>query len=138
MNQNWYDVSGSDSVLVATSNDEFYHNVFGSAVADFNEKELEKLGMQKEISAVLGVAYYKYTSTLWMHAWFNCLPYHYSLDDYSYEYGDDITNMLEWDAGVVLGTRVTKHLGLFVEGTHMKYWGKEIYEMKFGFNYLVF
>jgi len=38
----------------------------------------------------------------------------------------------------VLGTRVTKHLGLFVEGTHMKYWGKEIYEMKFGFNYLIF
>ena len=138
VNQNWYDISGGDSILVATSNDEFYHNVFGSAVADFNERELEKLGTQKEVSAIVGVAYYKYTPSLWIHAWFNCLPYHYGLDDYSYEYGDDITNMLEWDAGIVLGTRVTKHLGLFVEGTHMKYWGKEIYEMKFGFNYLIF
>ena len=59
VNQNWYDISSGDSVLVATSNDEFYHNVFGEAVASFNEKELEKLGVQKEISAVLGVAYYK-------------------------------------------------------------------------------
>ena len=138
MNQNWYDINNGDSTLVATSNDEFYHNVFGSAVADFNERELEKLGIQKEVSAIIGIAYYKYTSNMWAHAWFNCLPYHYGLNDYSYDYGDDITNMLEWDAGIVLGTRVTKNLGLFVEGTHMKYWGKEIYEMKFGFNYLIF
>ena len=53
VNQNWYDVSDGDSILVATSNDEFYHHVFGDAVASFNERELDKLGMQKEISAVL-------------------------------------------------------------------------------------
>ena len=137
VNQNWYDISGGDSILVANSNDEFYHHVFGDAVASFNERELDKLGMQKEISAVLGIAYYKYTPNFWMHAWFNCLPYHYGLDDYSYEYEDNL-DMIEWDSGVVLGTRITKHLGLFVEGTHMNYWGKKIYEVKFGFNYLIF
>ena len=135
VDQNWYDVSDGDSILIATSNDEFYNWYFGDAVARFNERELEKLGMQKEISAVVGLAYYKYTPTAWAHAWFNCLPYHYGLDDYSYEYdGDNI----EWDAGLVLGTKLTKHLGLFVEGVHMRYWGKEIFEVKFGFNYLIF
>ena len=135
VNQNWYDVNGGDSVLVATSNDEFFNHYFGSAVADYNERELEKLGMQKEVSAVIGVAYYKYTPKFWLHAWSNVLPYHYGLDDYSYEYNG---NSLEWDAGAILGWRLTKHLGLFVEGTHMKYWGKTVYECKFGFNYLIF
>tara|TARA_R100000655_G_scaffold35437_1_gene68943 strand:+ start:13856 stop:14905 length:1050 start_codon:yes stop_codon:yes gene_type:complete len=137
VNQNWYDVSGGDSVLIATSNDEFYHHYFGDAVARFNQQELDKLGLQKELSAVLGVAYYKYTPQFWFHAWFNCMPYHYGLDDYSYSY-DDNMDMIEWDSGIVFGNRITKNLGLFVEGTHMKYWGKKIYEVKFGFNYLIF
>ena len=138
VNQNWYDVSDGDSLLVATSNDEFYHHVFGDAVASFNERELEKLGMQKELSIVLGGAYYKYTPNFWLHTWVNILPYHYGLDDYSFEYNKEDWDIVEWDAGIILGIRVTKHLGLFVEGTHMRYWMKPIYECKFGFNYLIF
>ena len=137
VNQNWYDVSSGDSVLVATSNNEFFNHYFGDAVADYNERELEKLGMQKELSAVLGIAYYKYTPKFWMHAWINVMPYHYGLDDYSYNY-DNIADMIEWDAGIVTGLRINKHLGLFVEGTHMQYWGKPIFDVKFGFNYLIF
>ena len=137
VNNNWYDVSGGDSVLVATSNDEFFNHYFGDAVASFNERELEKLGIQKELSAVIGLAYYKYTPKFWVHAWMNCLPYHYGLDEYSFEY-DDAKDMFEWDAGLVFGSRITNHLGMFIEGTHMKYWDKPIYEVKFGFNYLVF
>ena len=135
VNQNWYDVNDGDSILIATSNDEFYHWYFGDAVASFNERELEKLGLQRELSGVVGIAYYKYTPKNWIHVWFNCLPLHYGIDDYSYEYDGD---GIEWDAGLVAGTRITKHLGLFAEGTHMRYWGKEIFEMKFGFNYLIF
>ena len=135
VDQNWYDVSSGDSILVATSNNEFFNHYFGDAVARYNERELEKLGMQKELSAVIGVAYYKYTPNFWLHTWYNFLPYHKGLDDYSYEYED---SMAEWDAGIIFGTKITKSLGLFVEGVHMRYWGKEIYEVKFGFNYLIF
>jgi len=130
----WFD----DGELIATSNDEFYKHYFGDAVASFNERELEKLGMQKGVSAVLGVAYYKYTDRMWMHMWFNCMPLHYGFDDYSFEYGQEDWDNIEWDAGMVLGSRLTKHLGLFVEGTHMRYWMKPVYEVKFGFNYLIF
>ena len=91
--------------------------------------------MQKEISAVIGVSYYKYDPKFWLHIWANILPYHYGLDDYSYTYDGD---MLEWDSGIVTGIRINKHLGLFVEGTHMKYWGKPVFDVKFGFNYLIF
>ena len=135
VNQNWYD---GDSVMVATSNDEFFNHYFGDAVATYNERELDKLGMQKEISAVIGLAYYKYTEKLWLHAWVNCMPAHYGLDEYSFEYGQEDYDKVEWDAGVILGSRITKHLGMFIEGTHMRYWRKPVYEVKIGFNYLIF
>ena len=124
--------------LLATSNDEFYKHYFGQAIADYNERELDKLGMQKELSLVIGLAYYKYDPNYWVHIWANLMPLHYGLDSFSYEYGDSALDGLEWDAGAILGARLTKHLGLFVEGTHLKYWDKPIYECKFGFNYLIF
>ena len=133
---NWHWFNGDD--LIATSNDEFFKHYFGDAIASFNERELEKLGSQKEISAVVGIAYYKWTERFWLHAWGNLLPFHYGLDDYSYEYGQDDFDLLEWDAGIVLGVRLNKHLGLFVEGTHMRYWMKPVFDVKFGFNYLIF
>ena len=128
----------SDDELIATSDDEFYKHYFGDAVASYNERELEKLGMQKQLSAVIGIAYYRYTDRMWLHTWVNCMPLHYGIDDYSFEYGVEDYDNIEWDAGIVLGSRITKHLGLFVEGTHMRYWMKPVYEVKFGFNYLIF
>jgi hypothetical protein len=124
--------------LLATSNDEFYKHYFGQAIADYNEQELEKLGMQKELSLVLGLAYYKYDPNYWVHIWANLMPLHYGIDEFSYEYGENALEGLEWDSGAILGVRVTRHLGLFVEGTHLKYWEKPVYECKFGFNYLIF
>ena len=138
VDQNWYDVSSGDSVLLATSNDEFFNHYFGEAVARFNERELDKLGLQRELSAVIGVAYYKYTNKMWLHAWANCLPIHHGLDEYSFEYGKQDNDNIEWDAGVVFGSRLTKSLGMFIEGTHQRYWMKPVYEIKFGFNYLIF
>ena len=136
VNGSWHWFEGDQ--LLATSNDEFYKHYFGSAIADFNERELDRLGTQKEISAVLGLAYYTYTPKFWLHTWVNVLPYHYGLDDYSFEYQDGIVNNLDWDSGVVLGLRINNHLGVFVEGLHQRYWEKEVFECKFGFNYLMF
>ena len=42
------------------------------------------------------------------------------------------------DFGLVAGWRITKNLGVFVEGTYLEYWEKPIQEFKFGFNYLIF
>jgi hypothetical protein len=123
--------------LLATSSDEFYKHYFGEAIAQFNERELNRLGTQKEISAVIGASFYNYTPKFWLHAWLNILPYHHGLDDYSFNYGSGLDN-LDWDSGMVMGLRVTKNLGIFIEGLHQRYWGKEVFECKFGFNYLIF
>ena len=136
INGQWHWYSGEE--LLATSNDEFFKHYFGEAVASYNEQEIEKLGTQNEISAVLGVSYYKWTEKLWIHMWYNLLPLHYGVDDYSFEYGREENDWAEWDAGIVFGSRITNHLGRFVEGTHQRYWMKPVYELKFGFNYLFF
>ena len=135
VNGDWHWFSGDE--LIATSNDEFYKHYFGDAIASFNEQELNKLGEQKELSAVFGLSYYSYTPKFWVHSWVNVMPFHYGMDDYSFEYGDGM-NKLDWDSGVVLGLRITNHLGVFVEGLHQRYWGKEVFECKFGFNYLIY
>lgn len=131
---NWF----KDGELLATSNDEFYKHYFGQAIADFNQQELEALGMQKELSLVIGSEYYKYNPNFWVHIWANLMPFHYGIDRFSYEYRDNALERLEWDTGAIIGFRVNKHLGLFVEGVHLKYWGKDVYECKFGFNYLIY
>jgi len=136
VNGSWHWFKGDE--LLATSNDEFYKHYFGQAIADFNTQELDKLGMQKEISLVVGSTYYKYTSKYWVHIWASLMPLHYGLDEYSYEYEESPLKRLEWDTGVVLGVRINKHLGLFVEGVHQKMWGKEVFDVKFGFNYLIY
>jgi hypothetical protein len=136
VNGDWHWFDGDE--LLATSSDEFYKHYFGQAIADFNQKELEKLGTQNEISAVVGLSYYTYNPKFWLHAWVNCLPYHHGLDDYSFEYDNGMLNSMDWDSGLVMGLRVTQHLGVFVEGLHQRYWGKEVFECKFGFNYLMY
>ena len=142
VNYDWFDISSGDSVQVAHTTGEFMEYHFGNAIDDFNDSELEKLGLQKELSVTLGVAYYKWTPEWWLHGWMNILPYHVGLDDYSFDYTlpqweeDPIPAVIEWDAGLVLGVRLTKSLGLFMEGTHQRYWMKPLHEFKIGINYL--
>ena len=128
----------NEGELISTSNDEFFKHYFGDAVASFNERELENLGIQREISVVFGAAYYKYTEKFWLHAWANVLPYHYGVDKYSFEYDQEELEWMEWDTGLVFGLRINKHFGIFIEGTHQRFWMKPLYECKFGFNYLIF
>tara|TARA_B100001057_G_scaffold463610_1_gene517747 strand:- start:672 stop:1592 length:921 start_codon:yes stop_codon:yes gene_type:complete len=127
----WY----KDGEVIATSNDEFFKHYFGNAIASYNQRELDALGMVTDLSLVLGAAYYKYSKNFWLHGWLNLLPYHYGVNKYSYDYND---NPLDYDGGIVAGWKITKSLGIFVEGNYMSYWEKPIYEFKFGFNYLIF
>lgn len=127
----WY----NDGELIATSNDEFFKHYFGSAIAQYNQDQLNALGSVYELSVVIGTAYYYYSDKYWIHSWLNVMPFHYGLDDYSYDYEGVSTDV---DFGLVAGWRITKNLGVFVEGTYLEFWEKPIQEFKFGFNYLIF
>ena len=121
--------------LLATSNDEFFKHYFGSAISEYNQEQLNALGSVTELSGVLGVSYYKYSNDFWLLGWANVLPYHYGLNDFSYQYEQA---PIDLDLGLVTGWKITKSLGIFIEGTYLRYWEKPIYECKLGFNYLIF
>ena len=142
VNYDWFDISSGDSVQVAHTTGEFMKHYFGNAIDEFNDRELRKLGLQKELSVVVGAAYYKWSSNWWLHGWMNVLPYHFGLDDYSFDYNDEdwaqesIPAIIEWDMGLVFGVKFSKNLGFFIEGTHQRFWMRPVYEFKIGINYL--
>ena len=130
-NHHWF----KDGELIAETDREFYTYHFGKAVTEYNNRELEALGLQQEISAVLGFDYYYHNPKLWLHCWSSFYPWHKGLSDFSYSYPD---KKFEWDAGLVFGVKLNKHLGLFLEGRHLKFWDVKSYQFKTGINYLIF
>ena len=128
-------VWSQDGEVVAESDHEFYSYHFGDAVNRYNRQQLNDLGLQQEISMVVGVDYYLYSGQSWVHAWGSVYPIHKGLSEYSYSYPGMET---EWDIGVVFGVKFNKHFSIFVEGRHLKYWDIRSYNMQTGINYLIF
>ena len=121
--------------VIAESDPEFYGYHFGDAVNEYNKQELKTMGLQQELSGVIGADYYYYTEKAWFHSWGSAYPIHRGLSDYSYDYPE---GRFEWDVGAVLGAKVNKHIGLYIEARHLKYWDIKSYECKAGINYLIF
>ena len=45
---------------------------------------------------------------------------------------------IDFDIGTVLGFKVSKRFGVFLEGRYQKYWDINNYEIKTGVNYTIF
>jgi hypothetical protein len=41
----------------------------------------------------------------------------------------------DYSAGISLGIKLTKHIGIFAEGEFAKMWDSELYQTTFGINY---
>ena len=124
-----------DGECVSVSDVEFYTYHFTDAVNEYNTQQLKDLGLQQEVSGVIGADYYLYSAQAWVHAWGSVYPIHKGLSEYSYSYPGVET---EWDIGVVFGVKFNKHFSIFVEGRHLKYWDVRSYNMQAGINYLIF
>jgi hypothetical protein len=124
-----------DGVCVSMSDVEFYRYHFTDAVSEYNKREINKLGLQQELSCVIGADYYYYQDRLWLHSWASIYPLHKGLSDYSYEYPGD---KIEYDLGLIFGFKFNRHFSIFVEGRKLKYWDIESYEMRTGINYIIF
>ena len=120
---------------IAQSDSEFYKYHFGRAVNQYNRIKLNELGLQQELSIVLGYDYYYYKENVWLHTWGSAYPIHKGLSEFSYTYP---SKKLEWDLGLIFGVKINRHLGAFVEARHLKYWDIESYDLKTGINYLIF
>jgi hypothetical protein len=87
------------------------------------------------LSVVVGADYYYTADNFWAHTWASMYPLHRGFSEYSFDYS---LSKLDWDIGIVVGSKVNTHLGLFLEGRYVRFWEIETYKFRAGINYLIF
>ena len=132
----WYNPKGE---LVTDSDQDFYDTYFEGIVLKYYDSLIDDHGWQWEASLAIGADYYNYSNSSWVHIWATVLPYNYGLTNYVKE----LDRGTDFDLGIVLGWKVSKHFGIFTEGRYLSYFnaGEEKhdhYELKFGMNYVIF
>ena len=135
-NEEYFSPNGE---LVATNPEVWEAVVIPNVISNYVERKRNELEDRSQHSLVLGFDFYHYKKNLWLHSWGNLMPYHY--DDgnqYSYHNFNNGEQWLDYSGGIIAGVKITKHLGLFVEGKYNKYWNREWYDFKCGVNYVIF
>ena len=128
-----------DGELVATSAEVWEAVVIPEVLAEYSEKERNKLAKVIQHSLVMGFDYYKYNKNTWLHAWGSLMPYHYNDgSEFSYHNYIDGDQWYDYSGGLIYGIKHNKNLGYFVEGKYYKYWNREWYDFKLGLNYVIF
>jgi hypothetical protein len=138
--------------IVAYTDEDFRDRIFGSLMNRFNQERWDELDGFAEIAPIMGFDFYHYKSNFWLHAYGNwIMPYHSYVqgdEQFSYLHRDGWSNhghdgmhaMSEgdqWDdyqAGLMFGWKVTKSIGIFIEGEYTKFWDSEIFNSNFGIN----
>ena len=126
-----------DGDVVAFSSDVWEQIVIPEVLANYVEKKRNELDNKLQHSLVVGLDYYYYNKSIWIHTWANLMPYHYNdKDEFSYHnyiYGQ----WLDYSGGLIFGQKINKRLGVFAEGKYNKYWNREWYDFKMGINYII-
>ena len=131
----YYSPSGE---LVATSPEVWEAVVIPQVLSDYVEKEQSALSRIMQQSLVIGFDYYKYSKARWLHVWGSIMPFHYN-DGGEFMYHNYVGGQWnDYSGGLIFGQKLSKHLGVFVEGKYNKYWNREWYDFKFGVNYVIF
>ncbi len=122
----WEDEEGN---YVAGSDEEFYQYHYPHVVNMYNEDNKIK-EWQSEVSVVVGLDILLGNDNYHSHIWVNAFPYSVGLTDKSYN-GDDI----QYDVGMLVGTNLNEHIGVFIEGIYQSYYGKQEYSISTGINW---
>ncbi len=126
VNYYWEDPEGN---YVAGSDEEFYQYHYPHLVEMYNEDNEEK-EWQSEASIVVGLDILLGNDNYYSHIWVNAFPYSVGLTDKAYN-GDDI----QYDVGMLVGTNLNEHIGVFIEGIYQSYYGKQEYNISTGINW---
>ena len=130
----WYNAEG---MLVANTDDQFYKQIYGEIVREYNEEWAKEQGYQNELSLSVGADYYKYNPKNWFHFWATAYPITKGYSDYSFNY-DVAENGMDYDLGVVYGWKLTNKFGIFLEARYLNMYDIQSYEAKTGFNWLIY
>ena len=133
--ETYYDPNGN---VVAENTEVWEAVVIPQMVSDYVAQERNKLTDQWNYSAVIGFDYYHFTKDFWLHSWGNLMPYHLDTDEeFSYHKFND-GQWIDWSGGLIFGYRITKSLGVFIEGKYNKYWNRSWHDFNVGLNYVIY
>ena len=118
-----------DGDAVANSDSEFYQYHMPNIINQYNEENKEK-DWQAEASIVIGLDFYLGNEKYYSHIWVNAFPSTFGLTEKSYD-GDD----MQYDIGTLVGANLSEHIGVFIEGTKLCYYGREEYNISTGVNW---
>jgi len=145
----WYWVNPAGET-VAYTDLQFRETVFTGLMNRFNREAWDLLDPFGEVAPIVGMDFYHYKSKFWLHAYANwILPYHkYVAGDEDFSYGNrnnwglgglrQNSEFEQWDdysAGLSAGWKLSKHLGVYVEGEYAKLWDSEIFNSSIGINF---
>ena len=139
-----------DGEIVAYGDRDFRDRVFGGLMNRYNREQWDLLDPFAEVAPIVGFDYYYYRERFWLHAYGNyILPYHHYIkgdEEYSYLHRNNFgkaglikdAEEEQWEdyqAGIILGWKISKTLGLFIEGEYIKFWDSEIINSSVGLNF---
>tara|TARA_R100000808_G_C2123217_1_gene134038 strand:+ start:35 stop:1090 length:1056 start_codon:yes stop_codon:yes gene_type:complete len=118
-----------DSNAVAYSDSEFLQYHMPSIIEQYNKNNKVK-EWQAEANLVLGLDFYLGNDSYYSHIWVNVFPSTVGLTEKSYN-GDDV----QYDVGTLVGANLSEHIGVFIEGMKLSYYGRQEYNISLGVNY---
>ena len=136
--------------IVAYGDRDFRDRIYGGLMNRFNEERWSLLDPFMEVAPIVGFDFYHYRPKFWLHAYANCiLPYHHYFkgdEDVSYlnrnNFGkrglkkdSQLEQFTDYQGGLIVGLKITKTLGLFLEGEYIKFWDSEIINSSVGLNF---
>ena len=143
----WRDAQGN---IVAYTDEDFRDRIFGQLMNRFNNEKWDELDGFGEVAPIVGADFYTFTNKFWLHSYVNyILPYHHyvegeenfsylhrnswNMDNYNYE--TDGRQWEDWQVGLIAGWKISKRVGIFVEGEYARFWDAEIYNSSVGLNF---
>ena len=145
----WMD---STNTVAAYGDKDFRDRVMPGLLNRYNDEIFSTLDPYAEIAPIIGADFYHYKSKFWLHSYANwILPYHKYVkgaEEYSYLHRNgweaEGHNEMhakgdgeQWDdfqVGLVFGWKLSKSIGVFIEGEYTKFWDSRIYNTNFGVN----
>ena len=110
--------SNPEGERIADTDLDFRRNQYQNIVNQYNRQELNKIGTLGTLSGVVGLDFYHYRNSFYIHAWGNVYPKHKHVtgnEDFSYEVvykGDD---WIDYNTGIMFGWDLSKKIGIFTE-----------------------
>ena len=145
----WY-WTNPNGDIVAWTDQQFRDLIMPGLLNRYNKEAWADLDAFGEVAPIVGFDFYHYKNNFWLHAYGSwILPYHKYVqgnEDFSYLHRNswgkgghnDLLDGEQWSdyqAGMVFGVKISKSIGLFVEGEYTKFWDSEMFNSNFGINY---